>query len=122
MSKPNVFPLFLPEIKEMISLKNFRSLRHFLEDIDPIDLADNWHALSPEEQMIIFRLLPRKLESQLFEELELQEQQKLLEQLTDSNVQSLLAGLDPSETSELVRELPPKFVHRFTQLLKKAER
>jgi len=121
MTKPNVFPLFLPEIKEMISLKSFRSLRHFLEDVDPIDLADNWQALSSEEQLIIFRLLPRKLESQLFEELELEEQQKLLEQLTDANVQSLLAGLDPSETSELVRELPPKFMQRFTQLLKKAD-
>lgn len=121
MMKPNVFPLFLPEIKEMISLKAFRSLRHFLEDIDPIDLADNWQALSPEEQAIIFRLLPRKLESQLFEELEVSEQQKILEQMTDSNLQSLLTGLDPSETSELVRELPPKFVNRFTQILKKAD-
>ncbi|MBI3265742.1 MAG: magnesium transporter [Chlamydiae bacterium] len=121
MSKINFFPLFLPEIKEMITLRDYKSLRHFLTQVDPVDLAEGWQALSREEQSVIFRLLPRRLESQLFEELEVEEQQALLDGLRDSSVQSLLGNLQASETSQLIRELPEKVVHRFLGLLKKAQ-
>ncbi len=117
----DVLALFLPEIKEMLQARDFRSLRHLLKQINSIDLASGWHTFSPQEQVTIFRLLPRHKVTQVFEELETAEQKSLVENLREIDIQQLLSQLEPSETTQFVRELPPKLMQRLLHLMRTQE-
>jgi len=121
MPRFSVLPLVLPEIKELLAARNLESLRQLLVDLDPVDLADGWRALSPAEQVVVFQLLPRRLQSLLFEELDVEEQRSLLLNLEESNIKTLLADLDPSTTSRLVRRLSPRMMRHFLELMKREE-
>ena len=60
MTQPSVLQLTLPEIKDLVLARDWLALRQFLADVNPVDLADGWHLLTPAEQVILFRLLPRR--------------------------------------------------------------
>lgn len=114
----DVLALFLPEIREMLDAKDFRSLRQLLKQINPIDLATGWQAFTPQEQAAIFRLLPREKVTQVFEELETPEQKSLLEHLREIDIQQLLTQLEPSETSQMIRDVPPKLMAKLFRLMR----
>lgn len=114
-----VLALFLPEIREMLDARDFRSLKRLLAQINPVDLADGWDRFSPSEQAAMFRLLPRRMAAQLFEELDLGQQKALLTNVREVDIRELLTDLEPSETSQLARQLPPKLVSRLFTMMKK---
>ncbi len=117
----DVIALFLPEIKEMLDARDFRSLRQLLKQINPIDLASGWQTFNPQEQVTIFRLLPRHRVTQTFEELSTAEQKSLVENLREIDIQQLLSKLEPSETSHLIRELPLKLMQKLFYLMRKED-
>ncbi len=113
------FSLIAPELKELLKSHNFKAILASLKELDPVDIADGWDALKPHEQAVIFRVLPRRLQSQIFEELELEEQKILINHLHDEGTQALLSSLDPATASRFVRQLNPRLMNKFTELMKK---
>ena len=45
------YALFLPEIKQLLQAKDTATLKSFLREINPVDLAEGWKEFSREEQM-----------------------------------------------------------------------
>lgn len=113
----DVLKLILPEIREMLSERNFRDLRRSLESVDPRDLADDWDEFTPSEQAVLFRILPRRQAAILFEELEPEEQETLFRHIREVDMKELFSDLDPSETSQFLRELPRRMVKRLLALM-----
>ncbi|MBI5238911.1 MAG: magnesium transporter [Elusimicrobia bacterium] len=114
-----VISLFLPEIRELLDARDFGALKRLLSQINPVDLAGGWDSFTPPEQAILFRLLPRRMATQLFEELDPRQQQALLTHVREVDIQELLSDLDPSETSQIARQLPPRLVARLFALMQK---
>ncbi len=121
MPRLNAFSLILPEIKELLKIQDYKSIAGSLKEMDPIDLADSWQALLPPEQAVVFGLLPRRFQTQLFEELELEEQKNLIASLQNGETETSLSSLEPSAASRVVRQLPPRLVTKFKQLMKKED-
>nr|HPK45274.1 magnesium transporter [Spirochaetota bacterium] len=61
-----IAPLIQPEIKELIDNREFSVLKEVFSEWAPADLAELISELPEDEQIIIFRLLPKQLQSQTF--------------------------------------------------------
>ena len=118
---PNIFALFLPEIKLQIRSKDFLGLRQTLKTIHSMDLADGWKQLEPTQKIIVFRLLSNKKSVELFENLRLAEQQFIMSNLDNAEVSQIINDMAPDDRADLFKELPPKISKKLFKLVNKEE-
>lgn len=111
--------LFLADLKELLSNREFASLRKALRQISPMDLAEGWDQFEIDEQKVLFKLAPRQRALQLFEELDPEYQEELLGALRKEEIEELVEDLDPAETSRILRELPTPLVRQLEGLLRR---
>ncbi|PKP48442.1 MAG: magnesium transporter [Bacteroidetes bacterium HGW-Bacteroidetes-11] len=110
--------------EELIKNKSWSALRRELEDMDPILIADAIEELSDQDDIILFRLLPREQAKNTFQYLSHDKQEQIIEGLAKnvSKLSGLLNDLDPDDRTAFFEELPGKITHRLIQLLSPAER
>lgn len=111
-----------PEIQELISLRDFSSLKEVVSDWPPADIADMIEILSENDQAILFRLLPKKLATEVYEHLELEVQKRLLRAMAQEQVAVILNEMAPDDRTALLEELPAPTVLQLLQQLSPAER
>ena len=88
--KLDVFSLFLPEIRELIEKRDFAVLKEVLRKINSIDTAEGWLLLSPQERLLVFKLLAPRKAVEVFEDLRFDEQSYLLKNLNNDEVSLIL--------------------------------
>lgn len=111
--------IYLADLKELLTDRDFVSARTLLKEIGPIDLADGWERFDADERVAIFRLCTRQKALQLFEELESDQQAALVGGLQHRDAQELLSDLDPSATGRMLRDLPAPLVRQLNAIMKK---
>lgn len=111
-----------PEIKELIAKKDWRALKDAISDWLPQDIADLLNTLKPEESIILFRLLPKALQYQVFAESDTETQEFIIRNLTSDQVKAMLAELSPDDRTELFEELPPDLAKALLNLLSPEDR
>lgn len=119
--QPNVFALFLPDIKELIAARNFSDLKDVLKKINSIDIAEGWSNLTPQESLLVFKLFAPKKAVEVFEDLRFDGQSHLLNNLNNEEVSNILNEMAPDERSKLFKDLSPKVMKKFLSLLKSEE-
>ncbi len=118
---PNQFILFLPEIRELLSQKNFNQLKDLLRRIHSIDIAEGWENLNPQEKIIIFKLFSIKKAVEVFEDLRFNQQSYLLNNLDNTEIAPILNDMASDERVELFRYLPEKVNKKLISLMRKEE-
>lgn len=124
-AKKPINPIVLlvePEIKELIAKKDWRALKDAISDWLPQDIADLLNTLKPEESIILFRLLPKGLQYQVFAESDTETQEFIIRNLTSDQVKAMLAELSPDDRTELFEELPPDLAKVLLNLLSPEDR
>lgn len=106
-----------PDIEQLINERDFFALRTELREWPPPDLAALIAELETEEQVIVFRILPRRLAADVFEYMELEEQEQLLKAMTQEHVARLLNDMAPDDRTELFEELPATVTKQLLALL-----
>ncbi len=114
--------LLEPEIIELIQEKNWQALKDVLSFWPAPDIADLIASLKEPDVVILFRLLPRHLQSEVFAEFDPDTQLTLIKNLTDEQVQNLMAELAPDDRTELFEDLPPELIQRALNLLSPEDR
>ena len=114
--------LLLPEIQEMVRAGDFAGLRDALSDFIPPDLAELLNELPPEDQAVIFRILPRELAAETFGYLEHDSQEVLIRALGDEKAAQLLEAMAPDDRTALLEEMPAEVIWRLLELLSPKER
>lgn len=117
-----IAPLIQPEIKELIEKREFGVLKEVFSEWSPADLAELISELPEEEQVIIFRLLPKHLQADTFEYLEFDVQEHLLGNLAKKQIADILNDMSPDDRTALFEELPADIVRQMLALLSKEER
>lgn len=117
-----IAPLIHPEIKELIEKREFGVLKEVFSEWSPADLAELISELPEEEQVIIFRLLPKHLQADTFEYLEFEVQEHLLGNLAKKQIADILNDMSPDDRTALFEELPADIVRQMLALLSKEER
>ena len=113
---------FVPEIQELIERRDFKSLREAMVELLPADLADALSFLNPEARAVVFRVLPAALSADIFEYMEIDEQESLLRSLGHSEVAGILNEMAPDDRTALLEELPGMVTRQLINLLTPEER
>lgn len=111
-----------PEIRELISGRQFGQLRQALSELDPAGLSDILADLEPSDRAVVFRLLPAPQAADAFEYLDLETQKGLLRSLGHEDVSRILNEMSPDDRTALLEELPGPMVKSLLELLTPEER
>ena len=83
-------PLLGPDLQDLIREKNWDAMRDVLSDFDPSDIAEILLSVPAEDDVAIFRLLPRDLAGQVFAYLPPDQQETLLRCLSHEQMRGVL--------------------------------
>ena len=117
-----IAPLIQPEIKELIEKREFSVLKEVFSEWAPADLAELISELPEDEQVIIFRLLPKQLQSETFEYLDFEVQSHLLGNLAKKQIADILNEMSPDDRTALFEELPADILRQMLSLMSREER
>ncbi len=117
-----IAPLLQPEIKELIEKREFSVLKEVFSEWAPADLAELISELPEGEQVIIFRLLPKKLQAETFEYLDFEVQSHLLGNLAKKQIADILNEMSPDDRTALFEELPADILRQMLSLMSREER
>ena len=112
----------MPELKELIRQRNFNGLREILCGFHASDIAEIFVDLTPDDEAVLLRLLPRALAAEVFEYLPHDDQEKMLHALGSEQVAQILNDLAPDDRTALLEELPSAATQKLLNLLSPAER
>jgi len=111
-----------PEIEQALRDRSFARLRSALEALEPPHVAAVLQGLTPEDQALAFRVLPRDQAADAFEYLPPEDQEGLLKALGTDHVAQILNDMSPDDRTELLEELPASATKQLLALLTPDER
>jgi magnesium transporter len=114
--------LLQPEIKDLIAKRDFNQLREILCAFPAADVAEIFFDLSPDDEAVLMRILPRELAAEVFEYLPVDDQEKMLHALGTEQVSQILNDLSPDDRTALLQELPAAATQKLLALLNPEER
>ena len=115
-------PQTVETITSLIQEGEFFKLKQLLRDFQPSELVTLIEAEEEREQLIIFRLLPLKLATEVFEYLDLEEQRHFLDNLAQDKMADILNEMSPDDRTAMLEFLPANFVAELVQSLSEEER
>jgi len=110
------------ELAAAVHARDFSRLRDLTRNHEASELAETLTSLSVEDQVIAFRVLPRKDAAALFEYLSLPAQETLLKAMAQEDVATLLNAMAPDDRTMFLEELPAAATRQLLTLLTPAER
>ena len=109
-------------ITSLIQEGEFFKLKELLKLYEPAELVELIEEEDEREQLIIFRLLPLRLATQVFEYLDLEVQKHFLTNLTQEKITNILNEMSPDDRTALLEFLPDELVRELIQTLSETER
>jgi len=110
------------EVNELLGAKKWGDARELLRELPAPDIADFLLDLDKSDRILLFRLLPRLLASEVFSYLEARKKDDLLRDLTEEETRGVLAGLSPDDRTTFFEELPGEATQRLINLLSPEDR
>ena len=108
----------LEKWQELLEKKDLRSLRLELAEANEVDVAEFMAALPPEKTVLVFRLLSKEIASDVFANLESEDQETIITAATDSEVSELVEDLYVDDAVDMLEELPASVVKRVLKAAK----
>ena len=100
---------------QLVNERQFRTLRQELSEMNEVDVAAFIEELDPEKTVVVFRMLPKELASDVFACLELDKQQHIVSSITDKELTNIIEDLSVDDAVDMVEELPANIVKRVLQ-------
>src|ERR1700730_2356357 len=94
------------DLVALIRTGDLTKLRDELLQWRPSELATALSELRPDDQVIAFRILPRRLSASVFEYLDPEHQYSLVKAMGQEDVAALLNHMSPDDRTLLLSELP----------------
>ena len=104
----------LDQLLELVARKQFRRLKDLLSEMNEVDVAEFLDELEPEQQAVVFRLLPKDMAAEVFTYLEdSEDQEKLIGALSDKELREVLDELYLDDTVDIIEDMPANVVSRI---------
>jgi magnesium transporter len=110
------------DLEAIIKARDFHILREKLKNWTPLDIAGLIRNVATDDQVIIFRILPREIAAAAFEYLQLEDQEHLLKAMAHEEVAAILNNMAPDDRTMLLEELPAAATKQLLSLLTTQER
>lgn len=115
-------PLLVPELREILSTGDVKSLRDFCESAHPAVVADSVSALPWDEAWAVLNLLNASTRATVFSHLDGGFQVEIVESLDRLEVAHLLTEMPPDDRADLFKHLPRQLGESILPALARAER
>lgn len=112
----------LLDVASLIRTGDLTRLREELADWRPPELAAMLADLRRDDQVIAFRILPRRLAAAVFEYLPSSDQRALVKAMGQEDIAELLNHMSPDDRTLLLSELPANVTKQLLALLTDEER
>ena len=104
----------LDMLLDLVERKQFRQLREHLLEMNEVDVAEFLDELDVEQQILVFRLLPKDMAAEVFTYLEdSEDQEKLIGALSDKELREVLDELYLDDTVDIIEDMPANVVSRI---------
>ncbi|MDD3894788.1 MAG: magnesium transporter [Syntrophomonadaceae bacterium] len=103
--------------KQLIEERQWQVLKEELKAVPIPDIADLLMELDKGERVLLFRVLPRTISSEVFSYMIPELRNALLKELTDEETRNLLSNLRPDDRTTLFEELPGQVTQKMLNLL-----
>ena len=110
------------ELAAVLRTRDYARLRDMLRNRHANDVAELLTALSIEDQVVVFRVLPRKDAAAVFEYLSQDAKEALLKAMAQEDVAELLNNMAPDDRTLFLEELPAEATRQLLALLTPTER
>ena len=101
-------------LSELVRTHQFRRLREILTEMNEVDIAGFLDELEVEQEILVFRLLPKEQAAEVFAYLEdTEDQEKLMGALSDNELREVLDELYMDDTVDLIEDMPANLVDRI---------
>lgn len=110
------------KIKDFLANRKIADLRKYLEELNPVDIAEFIADLEEDELIIVYRLLSKDTAVEVFVELESELQEKLINAFTDKEMQDVVNDLFMDDVVDLIEEMPAIVVKRILKHINKNDR
>jgi magnesium transporter len=110
------------ELAAAVHERNYARVRDLVRNRHANDLATVLTQLGLEDQVIVFRILPRKDAAAVFQYLFREQQEMLLKAMAQEDVATLLNNMAPDDRTMFLEELPAEVTRQMLALLSPAER
>ena len=103
------------KISELLEEKKYLEVRSLTEEIPAPDLAELFSELSKRERVLLFRLLPKDAQRDVFVEMDRETRTDLINNFGDAELISVISELYIDDTVDLIGEMPATIVGRILQ-------
>ncbi|MCI8304757.1 MAG: magnesium transporter [Lawsonibacter sp.] len=101
-------------LTQLVREHQFRRLREILNEMNEVDIAEFLDELEVDQEILIFRLLPKDMAAEVFAYLEdTEDQEKLIGALSDRELREVLDELYLDDTVDLIEDMPANLVDRI---------
>jgi magnesium transporter len=101
-----MFEQDIAQIQDLIDHERLTELRELFAQYPIPDIADILMAVDQNNRVLLFRLLPRAISSDVFSYLESEDRNEILKGLSHEETRNLLLNLRPDDRTVLFEELP----------------
>ncbi len=112
----------IEQIIDILESKQYSDIKPLLEGRHPGDISDIIEELPNHYGGIVFRLLPKDLAIEVFENFDSSFRETLLASLKSEEVIKILNEMSPDDRTRLFEELPASVVRKYLALLNDEER
>ncbi len=103
----------LEQILALLEEKRFAAIRELLVEENPADIAEAASEISEEKLLVLFRLLPKSIASDVFVEMQSEQQETLIKSFSDSELRRVIDDLYVDDTVDIIEEMPASVVKRI---------
>ena len=103
----------MDEIKELLTTRQYTSLRQKLAEMNEADVAILLENLPEEEMLKVFRILPKDLAADVFSYMEVDNQQLIITSLSEKDAAGIINNLMADDATDLLEEMPANIVKKL---------
>lgn len=107
--------LDLEELLDLAEKKQYLKLKERLVDLNEVDIALFIEELDSEKTVVVFRMLPKELATDVFACLPVEKQQHIINSITDRELNFIMDDLFVDGAVDMLEELPATIVKRVLQ-------
>ena len=100
-------------IRHFLELRAVVGLKTYLLEQNPVDIAEAFAELEEKEFSLCFRLLTKELATDVFVNMESDQQKLLIDGLSDAKLKEIMEEICPDDAVALVEEMPAGVVSRI---------
>lgn len=102
----------MEELLGLVDSRQFRKLKDILMELNEVDIAAFIEELDSEKTVVVFRMLPKELASDVFACLEVEKQEHIINSITDHELGAIVEDLFVDDAVDMLEELPANVVKR----------